>query len=109
MAGCDNAAKTHNVLLVLPILAILGKSGIWLVEASYLPQLWKLYRIKEAHEFSFLFPGLNVAGRLAGVGVAIQTNNAFLAWFFVVGICLRLILLGQVIYYRRRAKRTHLD
>ncbi len=76
--------------------------GLYLVEASYLPQLWRLYRLKEADEFSFLFPGLNIAGRTCGVIFSITHHQSVLGWFFVVGIVLRATLLAQVCYYRLR-------
>ena len=84
---------------------IIGTIGLYLVEASYLPQLWRLYRLKEADEFSYMFPGLNVLGRLAGLALAISHHSQLFGWFFVVGITLRLALLGQVVYYRTVAKR----
>ncbi|MER3474878.1 MAG: hypothetical protein C4335_12845 [Armatimonadota bacterium] len=37
--------------------------AMWLMEGSYLPQLIRLYRVKEAEEFALLFPLLNVTGR----------------------------------------------
>lgn len=83
----------------------LGAAGLWLVEASYLPQIWRLFKLKEADEFSFLFPGLNIAGRVAGVIYTIEQGSFLLTWFFVVGITLRLILLGQVVFYRASKKR----
>jgi len=87
----------------------IGASGIWLVEASYLPQIWKLFRMKEAYEFSFLFPALNIAGRLAGLVLSIQHGSAIFTWFFIVGIALRFVLFAQVIYYRAKAHRAAFD
>ena len=84
---------------------LLGSVGLYMVEVSYLPQLWRLYRLKEADEFSFLFPGLNIVGRLAGLYVAIATHSPQFGWFFVVGIILRLALMSEVVYYRSRSKR----
>ena len=91
----------------MSILSILGVCGLYLVEASYLPQLWRLYRLKEAHEFSFLFPGLNITGRLFGVVYSASQGQLVITWFFVVGIVLRSVLLGQVCYYRARTRRIH--
>ena len=92
-----------------PILVAIGSSSLWLVEVSYLPQLWRLYRLKEADEFSFLFPGLNVLGRVAGLALAITQHSPLFGWFFVTGIILRLALLSEVIYYRSRAKKIKAD
>ena len=88
-----------------PFLVAVGSSSLWLVEVSYLPQLWRLYRLKEAEEFSFLFPGLNVLGRIAGLALAITQHSPLFGWFFVTGIVLRLALLTEVIYYRARTKK----
>lgn len=84
---------------------ILTIVGLYLVEASYIPQLWRLYKLKEADEFSFLFPGLNIIGRLCGVIASIHSHNATFGWFFFVGIILRLTLLSEVCFYRLRARR----
>jgi len=91
----------------MTVLLLVGKLGIWLVEGSYLPQLWRLYRLKEADEFSFFFPALNIAGRLCGLAVAVDAGSVLFSWFFVVGITLRAALLAQVIYYRGLARRRN--
>ena len=91
------------------VISWIGASGIWLVEASYLPQIWKLYRIKEAYEFSFMFPALNIAGRLAGLMLSIQNGSAIFSAFFLVGILLRLTLFGQVVYYRAKGNKAEFD
>jgi PQ loop repeat protein len=79
--------------------------GLYLIEASYLPQLWRLHKLKQAHEFSFLFPGLNILGRLFGVAYSLSKGDQVIGLFFIVGIVLRGTLLGQVLYYRARARR----
>lgn len=95
--------QTHNLLLWL------GASGVWLVEASYLPQIVRLFRLKESDEFSFLFPTINIFGRLAGIAASVAGGNAMLGWFFVVGIVLRLVLLSQVVYYRGKRRPGEVD
>jgi uncharacterized protein with PQ loop repeat len=89
----------------MSMIEIIGGSGLYLVEASYLPQLFRLHKLKEADEFSFLFPALNIVGRLAGVMLSIHDNKPTFTLFFIVGIVLRSALLSQVIYYRTRKKR----
>lgn len=91
--------------MISPMFSGLGVASLWLVEASYLPQLWRLYRMKEADEFSFLFPGLNILGRLAGLAMSVSQGSQVFGWFFFTGIVLRMALLGEVIYYRTRSKR----
>jgi uncharacterized protein with PQ loop repeat len=85
-------------------LKLLSIVGLYVVEASYLPQLWRLYRLKEADEFSFLFPILNTVGRICGVIYSLTTNEASMAAFFITGIVLRCTLLAQVVFYRRRKR-----
>jgi len=94
---------------VNPAFEWIGASGIWLVEASYLPQIWKLFRLKEAHEFSFLFPSLNIAGRLAGLMLSMQQGMVIFSWFFIIGILLRVTLFAQVVYYRAKSKSASFD
>ena len=90
-------------------IAIIGALGLWLVEGSYLPQLWRLYRMKEAEEFSLMFSGLNLVGRLAGFAYALTVGQAVFGWFFLVGASLRGVLLFQVFYYRARKRRIDRD
>ncbi|HEY3779710.1 MAG TPA: PQ-loop repeat-containing protein [Fimbriimonadaceae bacterium] len=87
------------------IITVVGGSGLYLVEASYLPQIHRLYKLKEADEFSFLFPGLNIVGRLFGLALSITQHQPAFGWFFFIGILLRSVLLGQVIYYRTKKKK----
>ena len=85
----------------------LGLIATWLVEGSYVPQLWRLYKLKHADEFSLLFPLLNLMGRIAGLAASILKQDAVFSGFFLVGIVVRLTLLCQVLYYRARARRLH--
>ena len=86
-------------------LEILGTLGLYMVEASYLPQIARLAKLKEADEFSFLFPSLNIIGRLFGLFLAISKHQPTFTWFFIVGIILRTVLMLQVVYYRTRKRR----
>ena len=78
-----------------------GSLGLLAIEGSYLPQLMRLYRLKQADEISYLFPALNLFGRLFAFAYSVSTQNAVFTIGFFVGSCLRLVLLVQVAWYRR--------
>ena len=81
-------------------IGIVGLLGMVAIEASYLPQLWRLYRVKQAEEVSVAFPALNLVGRLLAFSFSLATHqNVFVAGF-ALGILLRGTLLAQVIWYR---------
>ena len=80
----------------------MGSAGFLAIEASYIPQIARLHRLKRAEEMSYLFPALNVFGRvLALVYSAFEHDDVFVSGF-VLGISLRVILLAQVFWYRRK-------
>jgi len=78
----------------------LGTLGLVAIEASYVPQIVRLWRRKQAQDVSLLFPALNLAGRLAVVAYALARDESVFVWGFVVGSLLRATLLGQVLLYR---------
>lgn len=78
--------------------------ALWLMEASYLPQLIRLYRVKEAEEFALLFPILNVTGRFLVMLYSHSRGEDVLALGFLGGLTLRVTLLLQVLYYRWRRR-----
>ncbi len=80
--------------------ALVGALGIWCIEASYVPQIVRLWRLKEAEDISLLFPGLNVLGRLLAFCYALHLGEGVFVVGFMVGIVLRSTLLGQVLWYR---------
>ena len=80
---------------------IWGTLGILAIEGSYVPQLARVFRLKSADDVSFLFPALNLGGRLfALVYAASKGENAFSAGL-LVGILLRGAFLLQVLWYRK--------
>lgn len=81
--------------------------AMWLMESSYLPQLVRLYRLKEAEEFSLLFPLMNLTGRVLVMIYSYYRGEYVLAGGFLGGLCLRCSLLMQVLYYRWR--RRHFE
>ncbi|HZO90502.1 MAG TPA: PQ-loop repeat-containing protein [Chthonomonadaceae bacterium] len=86
------------------LLEWIGTLGFWLIEASYIAQILKLYRMKEAEEFNLLFPGLNLLGRILAVIYAISQGKGVFVFGFTLGIVLRCVLLGQVALYRYRRR-----
>ncbi len=85
-------------------MAWLGVIGMWMIEGSYIPQLVRLYRIKDAEDFSPWFPLLNFLGRLCAVIYTVHRGDWVLAFGFLMGMGLRATLLGQVVYYKRRTR-----
>lgn len=85
-------------------MAWLGVIGMWMIEGSYIPQLIRLYRIKDAEDFSPWFPLMNFMGRLCAVIYTVHRGDWVLAFGFLMGMGLRAILLGQVLHYKRRTR-----
>jgi len=76
-----------------------------LIEGSYAPQVVRLYRVKKSDEISLLFPLCNLSGRLLVMLYSAAAGERVLAFGFMVGVALRTVLLGQVLYYRWRCAR----
>ena len=89
-----------------PWVALLGMT---LIEVSYLPQIARLYRMKEAEEISLWFPGANLFGRLLALTYTLSRQDLVLAAGFMAGIALRSLLMGQVVYYRYRRRKLGYD
>ncbi len=83
----------------------LGSLGIVAIEASYVPQIARLFRIKRADDVSLFFPSLNAAGRVLALAYSVLSHQPVFVVGFMVGLVLRLTLLAQVIWYRKLAKR----
>jgi uncharacterized protein with PQ loop repeat len=79
---------------------VVGTLGIWCIEASYVPQLVRLWRRKHAEDISPAFPGLNLLCRILAMTYAVHLGEAVLAVGFFVGAFLRLAFLIQVVWYR---------
>ncbi len=79
--------------------------GMVAIEASYVPQILRLQRVKEATEVSVLFPALNLFGRLCAVAYAVHLQDTVLAVGFLVGIFLRATFFAQVVAYTPPAER----
>lgn len=79
---------------------ILGTIGLVLIESSYLPQLARLWKHKDARGISPLFPGLNLAGRLLAWAYALHSGAAVFSAGFALGVLLRLAFFALVLRYR---------
>ena len=80
----------------------MGSAGFLAIEASYVPQIARLHRLKRAEEMSYFFPLLNVIGRFLALAYSVTEHNDVFVSGFVLGITLRVILLAQVWWYRRK-------
>ena len=87
------------------MLAVLGTAGLLSIELSYVPQIARLHRLKQADDVSVFFPALNLFGRLLALTYSIGIGQPIFGVGFFVGAVLRATLLVQVVYYRflRRA------
>lgn len=91
----------------LTLWTLLGTAGIWCIELSYLPQIARLHRRKDAEDISLFFPGLNMLGRLMAMLYAMHISEQVFAFGFMVGLIMRGTLLTQVIYYRWLRQRVY--
>ncbi|HEY1954554.1 MAG TPA: PQ-loop repeat-containing protein [Polyangiaceae bacterium] len=85
----------------------LGSAGFLAIEASYVPQIARLFRLKRADEVSYFFPALNLIGRVLALVYSMSEHNTVFVSGFVLGISLRVVLLAQVFWYRRSHAPHH--
>jgi lipid-A-disaccharide synthase-like uncharacterized protein len=88
---------------------LLGAAGLVAIEGSYVPQIVRLFRLRKADEISYLFPGLNLAGRVMALAYSVAVGNSVFTVGFFVGAALRLVLLLQVAWYRHQPSRPDLS
>ncbi len=86
-----------------PSLLWIGTLGVIAVETSYVPQIIRLYKMKQADELSFFFPVLNLLGRALALTYALGNHENVFSRGLIIGITLRTIFFAQVVYYRRFA------
>lgn len=84
----------------------LGTLGVIAVETSYVPQILRLHKLKQAEELSFFFPVLNLLGRAIALSYALLTHESVFSKGLIIGITLRAIFFAQVVYYRRLKHRA---
>ena len=82
-----------------------GALGIVAMEASYVPQIVRLWRRGQAHDMSIFFPGLNVLGRMLAVTYAIVKHEPVFGVGFLFSILVRGTLLVQVASLKLREHR----
>ena len=82
------------------LFAFLGTAGLIAIEASYTPQIFRLWKRKHADDVSVLFPALNALGRVLAVIYAAHQGQSVFVVGFLVGIAMRTTLLSQVLWYR---------
>ena len=83
-------------------LSLIGSLGLALIELSYFPQLYRLYKVKKADEFSLLFPSVNFIGRILAMIYSISQDDQVFTWGLFFGVIIRGTLMFQVVYYRMR-------
>lgn len=79
---------------------LLGALGIVLLDLSWFSQIVRIHRRRSADDVSVFFPLLNVLGRLLAMGYSIHTAEKVFTWGFLVGVIIRAIFLGEVVYWR---------
>ena len=84
------------------LVALIGAAGLIAVEASYVPQLVRLYRRKRSDDISPNFPALNVFGRILALVYASMRGVPMFTVSLIVGVTLRGAFLVLVLRYRSR-------
>lgn len=74
---------------------------VGIVELAPLPQIYKLNKIRKADQMSVGFAVALALGRLMGLPYAFDKGAAVIGWGLLVGAVLRIILLLQMLHYRR--------
>jgi len=86
---------------------VLGTIGLLAIEGSYLPQIVRLFRLRRADDVSVFFPALNLLGRLFALMYALSKHENGFSMGLIIGMALRMTLLLQVLWYRRRTQLSH--
>ena len=87
---------------------LVGVLGIVAIEASYVPQIARLWRRGQAHDVSIFFPALNVLGRTLAVTYAFLRHEPVFSAGFMFGILVRGTLLVQVAALKLKERRLRL-
>lgn len=83
----------ETALLILTIILLQGSS---------LPQFVKNYKTRSTKDISIAFPVMIVIGYLCALVVAILTNNIYFHILYSIGIINFLLLIIQIVYYRKK-------
>ena len=84
---------------------LIGLLGMLAIEASYVPQIIKLYKTQKAGDVSPLFPGMNLLGRVMAFSYSMHLGQAILGFGFFIGMTLRAVFLVQVLYYQNLSQK----
>jgi uncharacterized protein with PQ loop repeat len=71
--------------------------------SAFIPQIVKIYKTKKSDNISYLMLFFCLTANLAGIGLAVVTNNAA-SWFiinYIIGVCTTIMLLVVCIKYRK--------
>jgi uncharacterized protein with PQ loop repeat len=86
--------------------SLIAGVGMWLMELSYVPQLFRMWKIKDARGISVLFPSLNIVGRFLAMLYTWHAGELVLATGFMVGWTLRVMFLSQIVYYQQKNNKN---
>jgi len=84
------------------IWTILAITATAVIEGAYVPQLFRLARLKEANAISLFFPALSVVGRLMAIAYMAHRGENIFAFGICIGVMLRGTFLAQAVYYKWR-------
>ena len=85
-------------------LLILTTVGVLATELSYLPQIILLHKRKKCKSISLSFVVLNILGRIC-IAITSFHYDPILSVGFITGSVLRIVLICQVLYYRKSKKK----
>ncbi len=83
----------ETILLILTIVFLQGSS---------IPQFVKNYKTKSTKDISVIFPLMIVIGYTFALIVAFMTENIYFQILYIVGIINFLLLIIQILYYRKK-------
>lgn len=85
---------------------LIGTLGIIAIEASYVPQIVRLWTTKKADDLSVFFPLLNLTGRIFVTLYAWHLGSFVMGLGFLTGIVVRATFLSLVLGYKPRRKES---
>ena len=83
---------------------MIGLIGMLGIEASYVPQIIRLFQTKKAGDVSPFFPGMNLMGRIMAFAYSMHLGQSILGLGFFIGMTLRAVFLVQVLHYQNRER-----
>ena len=83
---------------------ILGYVGIVLMNASMIPQIYRVIRLKNSEALSFINLTMTSAALIIFYGQALKAGNPIFCINYVIGAVLEIILLIAALKYRKWKK-----